>query len=134
MEFAIFTYKVNGQSYIEAYPTNNRPSSIFNGIVFYHLIQADSRNQARKAAYKIWIDQTGNGFNKFPVSPIWESFNASQHKHNIIDLDMLPYAGDQNPNIVTTGYCTKCKEHLSSSSTLESILMGTSKHNWEIVK
>jgi len=75
MEFAVFTYNVNGQQYVDAYPTNNRPLSIFDGLAWLPVC-AVSRNQARKRAYQIWIDATGKGFNRFPMSPIWERFHG----------------------------------------------------------
>ena len=71
VKFAIFTYMANGQQYVEAYPTNNRPSDIFDGLDF-DLVCAVSRNQARKLAYKKWVDPTGAGFNNFPRIHTWD--------------------------------------------------------------
>ena len=59
------------------------------------------------------------------------------HKHAPIDLDMEPYLGgnySEEAKLVTTGKCDTCHANLRSISTLGDILLGKSKHNWEIIK
>tara|TARA_R100000306_G_C4306410_1_gene107867 strand:+ start:170 stop:415 length:246 start_codon:yes stop_codon:yes gene_type:complete len=66
--FLIFPYEHEGNKYVEAYPMHNidvlkyAPS-------YYSFVSSPSRNQARKYAYKKYIDSTGMGFKKLPISP-----------------------------------------------------------------
>ena len=66
---------VNGVKYVEAYPIHFTGGeldyiSLLQAIPPFHLITIKhSRSQARKLAYKLWIDSTGKGYNTFPFSP-----------------------------------------------------------------
>jgi len=69
--FLIFYYVLNGQEYVEAYPIHDM-AHIFSITTAlpndcpYAFMVCSSRNQARKEAYKLWIDSSGRGFNKMP--------------------------------------------------------------------
>ena len=69
--FLIFYYVLNGQEYVEAYPIHDM-SHIFTITTAlpndcpYAFMVCTSRNQARKEAYKLWIEPSGQGFNKMP--------------------------------------------------------------------
>ena len=75
--FIIFPYYVGGRQYVEAYPVHpgalfTISDSISNSSSFpgYRVITLKpSRNQARLFAYKLWINPTGRGYNRFPFSP-----------------------------------------------------------------
>ena len=69
--FLIFHYIFNEQKYVEAYPIHYMPyvfaiaTALPNGMA-YDFVECTSRNQARKEAYKLWINPSGDGFNKMP--------------------------------------------------------------------
>ena len=72
--FYIFPYTVNGEKYVEAYPIHSW--GVYNDMVYVENIPSfrlitlkPSRNQARKYAYKLWINPSGKGYNKYPISP-----------------------------------------------------------------
>ena len=71
---------VNGVKYVEAYPiyfTGGELDyiSLLQAIPPFHLITIKhSRSQARKLAYKLWINPTGKGYNRFPFSPTSDRF------------------------------------------------------------
>ena len=77
--FYIFPYIVNGAKYVEAYPVHNgRDNDIpyIESIPSYRLLTIKpSRNQARKLAYKLWVNPTGRGWNRFPTSPTYDNFH-----------------------------------------------------------
>lgn len=66
--FLIFPYEHKGKKYVEAYPFHNievlryAPS-------YYSFTQQPSRNQARKYAYKKYINSMGIGFKTLSISP-----------------------------------------------------------------
>ena len=65
----IFYYVLNGQEYVEAYPIHNISmpyDSLLPNDCPHAFMVCASRNQARKEAYKLWIDSSGRGFNKMP--------------------------------------------------------------------
>jgi len=67
--FLIFYYVLNGQDYVEAYPVHNLSisyDSLLPNDCPHAFMVCSSRNQARKEAYKLWIDSSGQGFNKMP--------------------------------------------------------------------
>ena len=81
--FFIFPYTVKGVKYVEAYPIH---MDKWGDTDYIHiLVQAlssfalittkPSRNQARKLAYKLWINPTGKGYNRFPFSPPSIAYN-----------------------------------------------------------
>jgi len=78
--FYIFPYTVNGVKYVEAYPIHSW--GVYNDMVYVENIPSfrlitlkPSRNQARKLAYKLWINPTGKGYNRFPFSPPSIAYN-----------------------------------------------------------
>ena len=67
--FLIFYYVLNGQEYVEAYPAHNISypyDALLPNDCPYAFMVCTSRNQARKEAYKLWIEPSGQGFNKMP--------------------------------------------------------------------
>ena len=67
--FHIFYYVLNGQEYVEAYPIHSLKypyDSLLPNDCPHAFMVCSSRNQARKEAYKLWIDSSGRGFNKMP--------------------------------------------------------------------
>lgn len=67
--FLIFYYVLNGQEYVEAYPVHSLSmpyESLLPNDCPRAFMVCNSRNQARKEAYKLWIDSSGRGFNKMP--------------------------------------------------------------------
>ena len=75
--FLIFYYVLNGQEYVDAYPIHNMAHVFTITAALKCLMQlpndvpsafmvCNSRNQARKEAYKLWINPSGTGFNKMP--------------------------------------------------------------------
>ena len=84
--FYIFPYTVNGVKYVEAYPIHkdggDNDMAFIESIPSYRLLKLKpSRNQARKLAYKLWINPTGKGYNRFPFSPTSDKF-YKYHKMN----------------------------------------------------
>ena len=67
--FYIFPYTVDGVQYVEAYPIHGGLEHIDSIPGFRLITLKPSRNQARKLAYKLWINPTGKGYNRFPFSP-----------------------------------------------------------------
>jgi hypothetical protein len=67
--FFIFYYVRNGQKYVEAYPAHDLKYSyeslLPEGMPSTFMI-CNSRTQARREAYKLWIEPSGKGFNKMP--------------------------------------------------------------------
>ena len=68
--FLIFHYIFNEQEYVEAYPCRRQnmfgiTKSLPNDMPYAFMV-CNSRNQARKEAYKLWINPSGTGFNKMP--------------------------------------------------------------------
>ena len=67
--FLIFYYVLNGQEYVEAYPIHNISmpyDSLLPNDCPHAFMVCNSRNQARKEAYKLWVDSSGHGFNRMP--------------------------------------------------------------------
>tara|TARA_R110002020_G_scaffold245792_4_gene459499 strand:+ start:1052 stop:1291 length:240 start_codon:yes stop_codon:yes gene_type:complete len=67
--FLIFYYVLNGQEYVEAYPVHDISvpyESLLPNDCPHAFMVCSSRNQARKEAYKLWVDSSGRGFNKMP--------------------------------------------------------------------
>lgn len=76
-KFLVFSYKADNTQFVEAYPvhhggtlastdthhTYNLPLDIS-----WAIIEAPSRTQARKWAYRKWIDESGDGFKTLPLS------------------------------------------------------------------
>lgn len=61
--FAVFTYVKNGKVRVEAYPEwTDATVTVPHFTVF-----TASRNQARKWGYRMWVNPTGQGFNRFPL-------------------------------------------------------------------
>ena len=79
--YVTFVYIVRGQHYIDAYPLNNRPLDFINKIDDPFFVSARSGNQARKAAYKRFVNYTGKGFNRLPRSPIYLRYKSFRRKH-----------------------------------------------------
>jgi len=75
--FLIFPYTHKGKTYVEAYPFHctdvlrYAPSN-------YTFTTQPSRNQARKEAYRRFIEPSGKGYNKYPTSP---TVNQSFEEH-----------------------------------------------------
>ena len=68
--YLIFPYVHNGKTYVEAYPVHHDMEQLQKTAPVYRLFTTKrSRNQARRYAYKLWIDPTGKGYNKYPISP-----------------------------------------------------------------
>ena len=65
---------VGGVKYVEAYPIYGGQEYIDSIPSFRLITLKPSRNQARKLAYKLWIDSTGRGYNSFPFSPASEAY------------------------------------------------------------
>ena len=66
--FLIFQYEHKGNRYVEAYPFHSIEVMRYAPDNFSFTKQP-SRNQARKHAYKKYINCTGFGFNTLPISP-----------------------------------------------------------------
>ena len=55
---------------MEAYPVHHDVGQLHQAAPVYRLFTTKkSRNQARRYAYKLWIDPTGKGYHKYPISP-----------------------------------------------------------------
>jgi hypothetical protein len=72
--FYIFPYIVDGVQYVEAYPIHGGEEYNTSIPSFRLITLKPSRNQARKLAYKLWINPTGKGYNRFPFSPTSDNF------------------------------------------------------------
>lgn len=71
--FLIFPYEHEGNKYIEAYPMHNLDVLRYAPSHFSFTTKP-SRNQARKFAYKKYINGSGRGYNKLPASPTITEF------------------------------------------------------------
>ena len=68
--YIIFPYEHEGKKYVEAYPLHHEIRELLTVAPVYRLLTTKkSRNQARKYAYKIWINPSGKGYNKYPIAP-----------------------------------------------------------------
>ena len=71
--FMVFHYHHEGIEYVEAYPVhqemNMKLDTYLPMDVKYAYVVAESRNQARRQGYKLWVEPTGKGFYKMPLSP-----------------------------------------------------------------
>lgn len=77
--YLIFPYTHNGKRYVEAYPVHHSMKQLQEAAPAYRQFTTKkSRNQARRYAYKLWIDATGKGYNKCPISP---SMNVPFEEH-----------------------------------------------------
>ena len=55
---------------MEAYPVHHDVEQLQKAAPVYRLFTTKkSRNQARRYAYRLWINATGKGYNKYPLSP-----------------------------------------------------------------
>ena len=67
--FFIFYYTLNERKYVEAYPAHDTSypyASLLPHGIPSALMVCNSRTQARREAYKLWIDPSGKGFNNMP--------------------------------------------------------------------
>jgi len=68
--YLIFPYEHEGKKYVEAYPLHHDIRELLTVAPVYRLLTTKrSRNQARKYAYRVWINPSGKGYNKYPISP-----------------------------------------------------------------
>jgi len=67
-EFLIFPYNHQGIKYVEAYPMHNLDVLRY-APPYYTFTTQPSRNQARREAYRQFIDPSGIGYNIYPTSP-----------------------------------------------------------------
>ena len=71
--FMVFHYHHEGIEYVDAYPVHqemNMKLDIYLPMdVKYAYVVAESRNQARRQGYELWVEPTGKGFYKMPLSP-----------------------------------------------------------------
>ena len=71
--FMVFHYHHEGIEYVDAYPVhqgmNMKLDTYLPMDVKYAYVVAESRNQARRQGYKLWVEPTGKGFYKMPLSP-----------------------------------------------------------------
>jgi len=69
----VFHYHHEGIEYVDAYPVhqemNMKLDTYLPMDVKYAYVVAESRNQARRQGYKLWVEPTGKGFYKMPLSP-----------------------------------------------------------------
>lgn len=76
-EYIIFHYRIEGQSYVEAYPMHAgfltgqcaglllaQPVGVVNNE--WAIVSSPSRTEARRAAYCNWVCASGAGFNQLP--------------------------------------------------------------------
>jgi len=75
--FLIFPYEYRGKKYVEAYPFHNIEVLRY-APAYYSFTKQPSRNQARKHAFKKYINSTGIGFKKLVISP---SMQVSMQEH-----------------------------------------------------
>tara|TARA_R110002020_G_scaffold468315_1_gene692492 strand:+ start:775 stop:1017 length:243 start_codon:yes stop_codon:yes gene_type:complete len=70
--FIIFQYNHENRDYVEAYPIHAPWAMTYRQLpdgIPYAIMICSSRNQARKEAYKLWINKSGAGFNKLYANP-----------------------------------------------------------------
>jgi hypothetical protein len=71
--FMVFHYRHEGIEYVDAYPVhkemNMKLDTYLPMDVQYTYVLAESKNQARKQGYKLWVEPAGKGFYKMPLSP-----------------------------------------------------------------
>jgi hypothetical protein len=70
--FLIFHYIHENRDYVEAYPIHTPWVEYYGKLprdIPYAVMICSSRNQARREAYKLWINPSGEGFNRFNVNP-----------------------------------------------------------------
>ena len=70
--FLIFQYNHEDRDYVEAYPLHSPWAMTYRQLpkdILYAIMICSSRNQARKEAYRLWIDSSGAGFNKLKANP-----------------------------------------------------------------
>ena len=69
----VFHYHHEGIEYVDAYPVhqemNMKLDTYLPMDVKYAYVVAESRNQARRQGHKLWVEPTGKGFYKMPLSP-----------------------------------------------------------------
>lgn len=69
----VFHYHHEGIEYVDAYPVhqemNMKLDTYLPMDVKYTYVVAESRNQARRQGYELWVEPTGKGFYKMPLSP-----------------------------------------------------------------
>ncbi len=73
-EYCIFHYLIEDQDYLDAYPLDGQSHETVvewlgipeSPVINHHFCIAKSRNQARRLAYKLWIDESGKGFYQLP--------------------------------------------------------------------
>ena len=68
--YLVFPYVIDGQNYVEAYPIHAPNMNISHCLpedMPYTYVNAVSRNQARKAGYRLYVDSSGKGFNKMKI-------------------------------------------------------------------
>ena len=69
----VFHYHHEGIEYVDAYPVHQGMSMKLDTYlpmdVTYTYVVAESRNQARRQGYELWVEPTGKGFYKMPLSP-----------------------------------------------------------------
>lgn len=80
--FVIFPYVIDGHVFVEAYPLDSRPwDAVLAQVPLLHvLVNVPSRNQAKRAAWCLWICASGKGFNR-AISPSKERFNAYAQRY-----------------------------------------------------
>lgn len=67
--FLIFPYIHENIQYVDAYPIDARPLSVVDAAPIQRVIvNTPTRNQARREAWKLWIDIDCKEFNKSPRS------------------------------------------------------------------
>ena len=70
--FMVFHYHHEGIEYVDAYPAhggNMKLDTYLPMDVEFAYVVAESKNQARKQGYMLWVESTGKGFYKMPLSP-----------------------------------------------------------------
>ena len=69
MQYLIFCLEENNIRQIEAYRVDDKPIDMvlnqLSGNIERYVIEAPSRNQARKQAYLKWIDESGKGLKNY---------------------------------------------------------------------
>jgi len=77
MKYLIFPYTISKKDYVDAYPIHNNYVEpilkAFPGKI-WDITEQVSRNQARKEAYRKWINCNYAGWNKFSLSLISDNF------------------------------------------------------------
>ena len=90
--FLIFSYTHENQDYVEAYPLHSPWQSSYSRLpddTPYAIVVCSSRNQARREAYKLWINESGEGFNHFAANPRSHTLKmaAKYNKDSLIILN-----------------------------------------------